>query len=622
VRPKLQTGLQGRYLGRNLQVRRSWTYTISVVRRTARAALLMTVAAAVLAGCGSSSSPGTSASPATVTPASTPLYVDAVVRPEGSLKTNATSVASTLTGRQKPFEGLLKLLAGPSGHTPNYAHEVEPWLGPHAGVFLSAVDLARAQGLLGGELLKKALSEGLTGVEAALLGQGGLSAALSSSAAQGALVLDTTDVDKARSFLEAQAHGAGAHSESYRGVTYQVAPDGVAEGVVHRFAVIGSEAGLKSVIDTAAGGPSLAQATGYAKLASTAEGTGTNPSALANAYFSPEALARSAKTGGGGEEVSSILPLVEGLLGNPGQLYLSVIPSADSVAIDLDTLPPASSTSSGSTSGESSTHPSSESSPAGSTTGAQVLRGLPGGAWLAIGFGDLGRTLGSAQGLHALASLASGVSIGSISLGTVLAPLSSHALDVQRDLLSWMGATGVYVSGSSVLSLQAAVVIASKDPARSRAAVAKLAQAYREAGGQTSPTSVPGTETAVTVKLPNFPLTLTLAYGQGKFVAGIGPSSVQEALSPQTTLAGTSNYNTAASALGQGIQPSALVEVHTLSGLIESLGLNQAPGFSGFASAVAPLSAIAVGGGESLPGGVKRARVVLGLQAPEQPTSG
>ena len=70
-----------------------------------------------------------------------------------------------------------------------------------------------------------------------------------------------------------------------------------------------------------------------------------------------------------------------------------------------------------------------------------MLRGLPGSAWLAVGIGDLGSTLGhSAQGLRALASLASALNIGSISLGKVFAPLSSHALDVQRDLLSWMGA--------------------------------------------------------------------------------------------------------------------------------------------------------------------------------------
>ncbi len=382
----------------------------------------------------------------------------------------------------------------------------------------------------------------------------------------------------------------------------------MAEGIVHRFAVIGSEAGLKSVIETAAGGPSLAQAPGYAKLASTAEeGPGTHPTgqptALANAYLSPEELSHSLTSGGG---TGSILPLLESLLGNPGQLYLSVIPSSSSVALDLDTLEPSSARPSSSGSG------SANQLEAG---GAQVLRGLPASAWLAVGIGDLGKAFANnVQGLRTLASLGSTLSVGGFSLAKAFAPLSSHAINVQRDLLSWMGATGLYASGSSVLSLQGAIVIASKDPARSRAALAKLAQAYREAGGDTSPTSVPGTEAAMTIKLPGFPLALTMAVGQGKFVVGLGSSSIQEALSPQGTLAGTPAYNAAASALGQGIQPSALIEFHTLSGLIESLGLNQAPGFSGFASGVAPLGALSAGGGESLPNGIKRARVVIALQ--------
>jgi hypothetical protein len=586
-------------------------HTMSVVSRTSRPSLRLTASAALLAlavllaGCGSSKPPGTTASPATVTPASAPLYIDAVVRPEGTLKSDATSAARTLTGRAKPFEGLLKLLAGPAGRVPNYSGEVAPWLGTHAGVFLGAADLSRAGGLLGGELLKKALSEGLAGLEASLLGSGGLPAVLGARGADAALVLDTSDVGRARAFLEAQGRAAGSRTVSYRGISYSLAPSGVAEGIVHRFAVIGSEAGLKSVIDTASGGPPLAQLPAYSTLVSTAES-----GSLANVWFSPEALGRSAQGGGGSSANSaagggaSVLPLLLGVLGNPRALYLSVVPAANALALNLDTLP----------------------SPAGSgggTTGAEVLRGLPGGAWLALGVGDLSKTFGnSASGLGALASLASGVSLGSISLGPALAPLRSRSLNVQRDLLSWAGATGVYVSGSSVLALQAALVVTSKDPALSRAAVAKVAAAYREAGGVTAPTSVPGTETAVTVKLPNFPLTLTMAAGKSKFVIGIGAASIQEALSPQTTLAGTPAYNAAAAALGQGIQPSVLVEFHTLSGLLESLGLNQAPGFSGFASAVAPLSNLAVGGGETLPGGVKRARVVLGLQASEQPASG
>ncbi len=575
----------------------------------ARRALTATAAAAAillaaLAGCGSSSPSGTSASPVTVVPSSAALYVDGDVQPEGALKANANTVGRTLTGRPRPFEGLLKLLAGPTGKTPSYTREIKPWLGPHAGIFLTAIDLSHAQGLLGTSLLQKILSEGLPGEEAALLGEGGLQSAIGSSSAQGALVLDTTDLDAARSFLEAQAHSAGGHTTSYHGVTYQVSPDGVAEGIVHRFAVIGSEAGIKSVIETAAGGPSLAQATGYAKLASTAEaGTGTGPhsssgpTALANVYLNLEELSHSL-TGSS----ASILPLLESLLGKPGQLYLSAIPSASSVTLDLDTL--------------ESSIASPSVSEAGSSSGAQVLRKLPASAWLAIGIGDLGDSFANnTQSLQTLASLGSTVNIGGLfSLATLFAPLESHAIDVQRDLLSWMGATGLYTSGTSVLSLQGAIVITSKNPARSRAALGKIAQAYREAGGQSTPTSVPGTEAAVAIKLPGLPLALTMAVGQGKFVAGLGASSIQEALNPQGTLAGTPAYNAAASALGQGIQPSALIELHTLSGLIESLGLSQSPAFSGIASGVAPLGALSAGGGESLSNGVKRARVVIALQ--------
>jgi hypothetical protein len=579
------------------------------VGSTTRAAVLAAIATTAIVlvaftGCGGSSSSGTSVSPATVVPATAPLFVDAVVQPTGELKTDALSVAHGLTGRPQPFEGLLKLLQGPSSQPPDYEREVKPWLGPHAGGFLSSLATTGSQGLLR-EALTKSLSEGLSGAEAALLGSSGLPGLLSSHAAQGALVLDTTDLAKARSFLEAQAHSANAQAASYRGVSYWVAGDGIAEGVVGRFAVIGSEAGLKSVIDTELGGASLARSPAFAKLASTAKGMGANPPALANVYLDTEGLIRSVKASGGSE---SVLLLLRGLLGGTGQAYLSLTPSQNSVAFDLDTLSSASSTSAGAS--------ESSPSPAGSsTTGAQVLRGLPGNSWLAIGIGDLGKEFGSgAQGLQALASLLSGVSIGSFSLEKVLAPLSSHGLDVRRDLLSWMGATGVFASGANVIELRAAVVIDSKDPAASRAAIGKLAAAYREAGGQVSPTSIPGVEAAITVKLANFPLVLTIADGQGKFVIGIGSSSVQEALSPRSTLGGSSAYNSAATALGQRIQPSALVEFRTLLGLIESIGLNQAPGFSTVVSALGPLNTLAAGGGASPANGVKRARLVLGLQ--------
>jgi hypothetical protein len=566
--------------------------------RLVLALLLSAAALLALASCGSSSPSGTSASPATVVPGAAPLYIDAVLQPTGSLETDTLAVGRRLTGHNQPFTGLLKLLQGPSGKTPNYEHEVKPWLGPEGGVFLSSIGAAgaksassAAQELLQ-QALSKALSEGLGGAESALLGAEGLPSLLTQSSLQGALVLDTTDVDKARSFLEGQAHGAGAHTVSYRGVSFELSPDGIAEGVVHRFAVIGSEAGVKGVIDTGAGGESLAHASAYAKLASTAES-----GRLANAYLDLETLDSAVKAHGSS---GSLLALLHGVLGEAGQAYASVIPATSSLAIDLDTLPPAS----GSAGGES------------TPGGAQVLRGLPGNAWLAIGVGDLGKTLsGGTSALSTLANLAATIKIGSFGIGKAFAPLSSPSIDVQRDLLSWMGPAGIYVGGSSLLNLQAAIVITSKNPALSRAAVGKLAAAYREAGADTASTSIPGTETAVTVKLPAFPLALTMAAGQGKFVMGLGQASIQEALNPQSTLENSTLYNSASSALGQGIQPSAAIEFHTLTGLIESLGLNQAPGFSGIASALGSLDSLAAGTGGTPSAGVKRARLVLGLAA-------
>lgn len=593
-----------------LHVRRSARRTLSLSSRlqsrsrrhlnTTRTRLLTSallaavLAVPLLSGCGGSSTSGTTASPATVVPADAPLYIDAVVQPSGSLKTATLTDGRRLTGRSNPFTGLVKLLQGPTGQAPNYAREVKPWLGPEAGIFLNSVEAAGSQvaSLAAQSLLRaaltKALSEGLTGAEAALLGSEGLPHLLAQSSLQGALVLDTSDVAKARSFLQTQAHSAQAHPVTYRGITFEVAPGGISEGIVKHFAVIGTEAGVKGVIDTAAGGPALAHASAYSKLLASAE-TGR----IANAYLDTQVL--SSAIGRGGE---SPLALLQGVLGSASQAYISVIPTTNSVAIDLDTIP------AGATSGE-----------VVGTTGAQVLGGLPGGAWFAVGIGDLGKALGhSTQGLSMLANLASTFKLGSIGLGAMFAPLHSHSLNVSRDLLSWMGATGIYVAGSNVLSLQAAVVVTSKDPARSRAAVSKLAQAYRETGGEVEKTSIPGTDAAVLVKLPNFPLAVTIADGQGKFVLGLGQASVQEALNPQSTLAGSALYTNAEKALGGGIKPSAIAEFHTLSSLIESLGLSQTPGFSGIASALQPLSSLAAGGGQTLSGGVKRARLVLALQ--------
>jgi hypothetical protein len=550
----------------------------SMLLRGPRSPLALTALAAsalalVFAGCGSSSSPPLD--PATVVPASAPLYVSAVVQPSGSLKSNTVASADKLTSSNEPFSGLLKLLS-PSGHQLNYDSEVKPWLGEQAGAFLTSIDAAKA-----GEALTGSFSQALSTTSVVAFGEGILHTLLNSKVATGALVLDTTNVDKARAFLEARAQEAGAHAASYRGVSYEVAANGYAEGIVGKFAVLGSEAALRNVIETEQAGSagSIAHAAGYSKLAAGAE-----HGALANVYL---------RTAG--------LPSLGGLLGNAEQAYISLLPSTTSLVLDIDTI------STGTAQTGTGLLPG--------ASAAQFVGQLPGGSWLALGVGDANATFGqNVATLRSLATLATKLKIGSFSFEGAVAPLLSPSVDLNKDLLSWMGSAAIFVSGNGLLNLQAGFVAASKEPAGSRAAVGKLAQAYRQAGDEVTPTTIPGAEEAVTIKIKGFPVVVAIGAGQGRFAIGIGPASVQEALSPSTTLANSPNYQAAAVTLGHGLQPSFLIEFPTLVSLIETLGLGQAEGLSTALPTLHSLATLTGGGGEALGNGVTRARVVLGLQ--------
>jgi len=538
------------------------------------AAVAAVALALLLPGCGSSSRPPLD--PATVVPASAPLYVGAIVRPSGSLKSDTVASAKKITGSSEPFSGLLKLLS-PSGRQLHYDSEVKPWLGERAGAFLTSLDAAKA-----GEALTGSLSQALSAASVVGFGEGLLQTLLGGRVATGAIVLDTTDVSKARAFLEARAQEAGAHAASYRGVSYQVAANGEAEGIVGKFAVIGSEAALRNVIETEQAGPagSIAHAAGYSKLAAGAE-----KGALANVYLR-----------------SAGLPSLGGLLGNTEQAYISLLPTATTLELDIDTISAAGAAQTGT-------------GLLPGASAAQFVGALPGGSWLVLGIGDAGSTFGqSAATLRSLATLATKLKIGTFNFEGVVAPFLSPSFDLNKDLLSWMGASAVFVSGNGLLNLQAGLVAASKEPAASRAAVGKLAQAYRQAGDEVTPTTIPGAEEAATVRIKGFPVVIAIGAGQSRFAIGLGPASVQEALSPSTTLANSPSYQAAAKALGNGLQPSLLVEFPTLVSLFETLGLAQAEGISTALPSLRALGTLSGGGGQALGNGVTRARVVLGLQ--------
>ena len=402
-----------------------------------------------LSGCGSSHTDGTEADPAKAVPAAAPLFLGVTVRPTGAEQTGATAAGKELTGRAEPFSGLVSLLETPGSAQLDYKNDIAPWLGPHAGLFTGS--LASAESLLGP--LTKALT-------------GGARLSVPLGSLHGAIVMDTSDASAARSFLAGQAKRAGAHATSYRGVSYEVG-SGVAFGLVGRYAVIGTEEGLRAVIGVTQGEPALSAAGGYSKL------TAAAPEAIGHLYVNPTAAAQGAPAGGSG---------VVALLGGGRQANVSLVASAGSVSLYIDSLARAGRPSA---SGGLLT-PDPEA--------AQALDELPGDSWLALGLGHAGANLtADVAGLNALAGLLGGeagssptLSLGSLLKGLAqpLSILGARSAAARRDYAAWMSSAGVFASGSSVLELKAAVVISSKDPARSRAAVAKLGAALSRAGDE------------------------------------------------------------------------------------------------------------------------------------------
>jgi hypothetical protein len=579
-----------------------WLLSTQSARRLT-AALMPAVIASLLAGCGSSHSSGTVADPASAVPAAAPLYAGAIVRPGEPLKGTARSAGSALTHQADPYLNLLGALQTPGSGKLDYKTEVAPWLGEQAGIFLAAVD-ASAEARLGQLLflLAQGRSGGSSGSSAFPFAAGG---------AQGAIVLDTSNVAKARSFLETQAKRAGAHAASYRGVSYLLTAAGTAFGIVDRFAVIGSESGLRSVVDTTLGAPSLERSAAYAKL------LGSAPhGALAHLYANTGSLL-SATRGARAKGLSAVLSPLSGA----GPVNVSLIPSSSSFALDADALPAGTPGASGGLF-------------ASSAEGAQAFGELPGDSWLGLGVGDAGATLPSVVGgVQALASFVGSLASGSAEaqrssglsasglLNGLLLPLSAltSSSEAARSFRAWAGTAGLFASGSGLLELKGASVINSKSPALSRAAVAQLGAALRRSGASVQATSIPGTDAAVSAKVAGLPVVLDIANGRAangrtKFVIGLGEASVTAALSPSSPLSGAASTSAAATTLGEGIQPSVVVDFPTLLVLLEGVGLNEDPTISALLPYLRSLTTLS-GGGKPLGNGIERFRLVLELRS-------
>jgi hypothetical protein len=479
--------------------------------RVASLAALSLLAALVVA-CGGGPVSG-DADPAGAVPADAMLYAEVVIRPEGDLREDALDATGKVLNTDDP-EGRLrefldKAFAQSGDADLDYDRDIKPWLGQRAALWLST----------------------------RLDDEGDPS---------GAAVVDVTDGEAALDSIRRGSEAAGEKltQKSHNGVDYELAPNDTAAAVIDDdLLLIGPEAEVKASID-AQKGDSLAEADRYKSGVDALE-----DERLAHFYMDLRTLFRLAVQSQPGDQdlqtfeqfvpIDKLPPVVGSFQANGDRLALDVAVRGDS----LEQMGPLAAGWGG-----------------GST---DLLKELPGDAWAAFGTPDYGETL--KQTLNAYAGM-----LGGPAMKQQLR--NQYGIDIDADVLDWIGDVALFVRGDTLQSLAGAAVIEVTDSGKAERGFTKLVGLLQAAGGvKARPVEVEGADTAFAVSSPDLPKPIVLARSNERVVIAYGGDVAKAAFSPASKLGDSAVYDAATDALGD-VDPALLLSMPAVVKLVDASG--------------------------------------------------
>jgi len=477
--------------------------------RAATLAALSLLAALVVA-CGGGAASG-DADPASAAPANAMLYAEVAIQPDGDLREDALDAAGKVLNTDDPEGKIRELLDKALADEENldYDKDIKPWLGERAGFWMNSNVTA-----------------------------GGEPAA--------AVIVDVTNGDDAMGAIRrgAEKNGDKLTKRSHNGVDYEVDQDGVAAGVVDdELLLIGPEPQVKQSID-AQKGSSLAEAERYKQGVDALE-----DERLAHFYLDARRFFELAAQGGANQQdlqtfkqlvpVEKLPPIVGSFQANGDRLALDVTVRGEGLK-DLGPL------AAGWTSG-----------------GTDLVKELPGDAWGAFGFAKYGEALKST--LNAYAGM-----LGGPAMKQQLK--NQYGIDIDADVLDWIGDVAVFVRGDTLDSLDGAAVIQVVDSAKAERGFSKLVGLLQAAGGvKARPVDVDGADTAFSVSSPDLPKPIVLARSSERVVIAYGGNAAKAAFAPSSTFGDSDIYSEAADSLGD-VEPSFLVSMPTVLKLVDASG--------------------------------------------------
>jgi hypothetical protein len=192
---------------------------------------------------------------------------------------------------------------------------------------------------------------------------------------------------------------------------------------------------------------------------------------------------------------------------------------------------------------------------------------LPADAWLGMAQPDLGKTIETYVDL--VGSTAGGRDVIEQQLR------AASGLDLQEDVISWMGDWGVFVRGTSLEELNGALFIETTDEAASGRfidALGRLARENAEPGMRIGPLALAGGGEGFTMRDPGLDQPVHLFQRDGRVVAAYGDAAARDALDPAERLADSPDFTQAEEALGGDYAISFYVAVAPILELADSAG--------------------------------------------------
>ena len=535
--------------------------------RTRLLALVATLAASLLlAACGDSDSGSESSGPldvadgpAEIVPADAPIYFEAVLRPGGDQGEAIKDVVSKVTNGKVTDPGgeIIKAIESEakSGTGPeiDFEDDIASWLGDSAGVFADKL----------------------------------------SAEPEFAVAIESTDKGKAKDFVEKTSE-PGDRKTDYKGTELLIDGD-TAVAVTDDYLLIGDVNATKAALDVRPE-DNLASNETFKKTAKAVS------SSLAFGYISADGIEDAVKSA---NDASPDPPAID-RLPEPQATTVPGITRPQSTSPsggpDLSDIPGLGDSARGSSSGLNSDEGAETllkllgdsklesigigadvesdkvslqfagigaETPTGDATG--LIGDLPADSLLALGLGNIGE-----GGTKALDQIEDLDTTGEFQKG--LEDFEREAgIDIEDDLLSWMGQGALFVRGSGASDVGGALVVETTDPAKTEDAIDDLKQVVRLAAGETnssvrtSPITDPDVDEGFQVEAEGLDIPVQIAVKGDRFAIAIGNDALEDALAPTSKLGDTDTYKQAAGLLENGAKPILFVDIPGIVSVVDNV---------------------------------------------------